>query len=141
MNLVVDASVAIKWLIEEADTDRAEALLDLCRVGKYVSLAPDLLAAEVSSVLWRRVRQGTLQARQAEVLFASFNRICPVLKPLQDLCDHALQLALTYQHSVYDCLYLALALERRCDLITADGKFHRAFFPTYPEVKLLHDWI
>jgi predicted nucleic acid-binding protein len=141
MNVVVDASVAIKWLVNESDTDRAEALLELCRVGTCVPLAPDILGVEVCSVLWRRVRQGTLQTAEAEALYASFNRIRPVLKPLHDLCDHAFQLALTYRHSVYDCLYLALALERQCDLITADEKFYRAFFHIYPEIKLLHNWI
>jgi len=141
MNVVVDASVAVKWLVNELDTDRAEALLESCRVGKCVPLAPDILTVEVSSVLWRRVRQGSLQPRQAELLFASFNRIRPVLKPLPDLCDHAFRLALAYRHSVYDCLYMALALERQCDLVTADEKFYRAFFHTYPEIKLLHNWI
>jgi predicted nucleic acid-binding protein len=141
MNLIVDPSVAVKWLVNESDTDRAEALLDLCRVGKCVPLAPDILAVEVSSVLWRRVRQGSLQTRQAELLFAAFNRIRPVLVPLLDLCDRALRLALMYQHSVYDCLYLALALERQCDLITADEKFYRAFSHLFPEIKLLHNWI
>lgn len=103
--------------------------------------APDILVVEVGSVLWRRVRQGSLQTRQAELLYATFNRIRPILKPLPDLCAHAFELALTYQHSVYDCLYLALALERHCDLVTADEKFHRAFFRTYPEIKLLRNWI
>jgi len=140
MNVVVDASVAVKWLVDEPDTDRAEALLDLCQIGKCVPIAPDILAVEVGSVLWRRVRQGFLLNHQAEVLFATFNRIRPVLIPLADLCDLALQLGLTHQHSVYDCLYLALALERQCNLITADEKFYRAFQHTIPEIKLLRNW-
>ena len=140
MNLVVDASVVIKWLVKEPDTDKAEALLESCRLGKYDPLAPDLLAAEVGNVLWKRVRQGTMQASQAELLFADFNRICPVLKPLLKLTANAFKLALAHQHSVYDCLYVALALEAQCELVTADEKLFRAFSPGYPQVRLLRFW-
>jgi len=140
MNVVVDASVVVKWLLAESDTDKAEALLESYRLGDNVLLAPELLALEVASVLWRRVRQGTLLAREAESLFAYFNRIRPVLRPLLDLSGSAFKLALAYQHSVYDCIYLALASEHRCDLITADEKLHRAFAADFPQVRLLRDW-
>jgi predicted nucleic acid-binding protein len=140
MNVVVDASVVVKWLVAESDTDKAEALLESYRLGYNVLLAPELLALEVASVLWRRVRQGILLAREAESLFAYFNRIGPVLRPHLDLSGSAFELALAYQHSVYDCLYLALASEYGCDLITADEKLHRAFAPDFPQVRLLRDW-
>jgi predicted nucleic acid-binding protein len=140
MNLVVDASVAVKWLVKEPGTDKAEALLESCRVGQYDPLAPDLLVAEVCSVLSMRVRQGTMKASQAELQFDRFNRIRPVLKPLLNLTGQAFKLALEYQHSIYDCLYVALALEVGCELVTADEKLFRAFSPSYPNVKLLRFW-
>ena len=140
MNLVVDASVAVKWLVEESETDKAEALLELCRLGKYDPVAPELLVAEVGNVLCKRVRQGTMKASQAALQFERFNRICPVLKPLLDLAGQALRLALAYQQSIYDCLYVALALEGQCELVTADEKLFRTFSPSYPNVKLLRLW-
>jgi predicted nucleic acid-binding protein len=140
MNLVVDASVAVKWLVYEPDTDKAEALLELCRVGKYQPVAPELLVAEVGSVLWKRVRQGNMDAGQAELQLGRFIRIRPVLKPLLDLVGQALKLALIHQHSIYDCLYVALALEAQCELVTADEKVFRTFSPSYPNVKLLRTW-
>ena len=140
MNVVVDASVAVKWLVAEPDTDHAEALLESSRLGNTILLAPELMIVEVGNVLWRRVRQGSLRARQAEEFFGYFNRIRPVLKPLLDLAGTAFQLALAYQHSVYDCLYLALALERQCELVTADEKFYNVFSTAYPSIKLLRNW-
>ncbi|MGA2606967.1 MAG: type II toxin-antitoxin system VapC family toxin [Terriglobia bacterium] len=140
MNLVVDASVAVKWLVKESDTDKAEALLESCRLGKYDPVAPELLVAEVGSVLSKRVRQGSMKASQAEFQFDRFNRIRPVLKPLLDLAGRAFKLALVHQHSVYDCLYVALALEAQCELVTADEKLFRTFSPSYPNVKLLRLW-
>ena len=140
MNLVVDASVAVKWLVVEPETEKAEALLEVCRLGKYDPVAPELLVAEVGSVLCTRVRQGTMTAGQAEFQFDRFKRIRPILKPLLDLMGQALKLALVHRHSIYDCLYVALALEAQCDLVSADAKLFRTFSPSYPNVKLLRTW-
>ena len=140
MNLVVDASVVVKWLVVEPETEKAEALLELCRLRKYDSVAPELLVAEVGGVLWKRVRQGTMTASQAEFQFDRFKRIRPILKPLLDLMGQALKLALVHHHSIYDCLYVALAREAQCDLVTADEKLVRAFSPRHPNVKLLRTW-
>jgi len=140
MNLVLDASVAVKWLVNEPGSEKAQALLELCRLGKYDPIAPELLLVEVGSVLSKRVRQGSMRASQAEFQFARFNRIRPVLKPLLDLAGQAFKLALVHQHSIYDCLYVALALEAQCELVTADEKLFRTFSPSYPNIKLLRSW-
>ena len=140
MNLVVDVSVVVKWLVVEPETEKAEALLELCRLGKYDPLAPELLVAEVGAVLCKRVRQGTMNAGQAEFQFDRFKRIRPLLKPILDLTGQALKLAMEHQHSIYDCLYVALAREAQCDLVTADEKLVHAFSPRHPNVKLLRTW-
>jgi predicted nucleic acid-binding protein len=140
MNLVVDASIAVKWLVKEPGSEKAEALLELCRLGRYDPVAPELLVAEVGSVLCKRVRQGSMKASQAEFQFDRFSRIRPVLRPLFDLAGQAFKLALAHQHSIYDCLYVALALEAQCELVTADEKLFRSFAPSYPNVKLLRLW-
>ncbi len=117
-HVVVDASVAVKWVIDEPDSPQAARLLD----GRQL-LAPDLLWAECGSVLRTKVRRGLLAAQDAELA-------CRVLRgsdiqttPSQSLVAHALSLALRMQHSVYDCLYLALALETDRPLVTADQRF------------------
>lgn len=140
MNVVVDASVAAKWLLPENDTERAEALLDACKAGRYTPTAPEILCAEVAAVLWKRVRRGLLAPERANFLFERFEGIRPILLPMTGLVRPALKLALRYQHPVYDALYVALSRQLSCDLLTADEELHRIFSPDHPGVRLLRDW-
>jgi predicted nucleic acid-binding protein len=140
MSVVVDASVAAKWLLQESDSDRALALLAEWRDGHLEGFAPDILAAEVANALWRRVMGGLIPVEAAEQLFARFYRLEFPLLPIGDLAGAALGLALRHSHPVYDCLYVALALETRSDLVTADTRLVRALGSAYPRVCLLRDW-
>jgi predicted nucleic acid-binding protein len=140
MNVVVDASVAAKWLFLERDSERATALLREVGEGRLRSLAPEILPAEIGNVLAVRVLRGWLREQQAWAEYERFQRSCPALISNKVLAEPALRLALRQRHSIYDCLYLALALVARCDLITADEELHRAFSPYFPQVRLLHDW-
>jgi predicted nucleic acid-binding protein len=132
MTLVVDASVAIKWVLTEPFEREARALAES---GENL-IAPDWIAGEVASVLWKWDRRGDLRPGEAT---AFLNEI--LAGPL-DLhaslpeVPRALTLALELGHSVYDCVYLALAEREGADLVTADRKFfdrgkaskHRARF-------------
>jgi len=140
MNIVVDASVAAKWLFSERDSDRAAALLREIVEGRLRSLAPEMLPAEMGNVLALRVLRGLIREQQALAEYERFQRSCPALISNKTLAESALRLALRQRHPIYDCLYLALALDAGCDLITADEKMHRAFSPNFPQVRLLRDW-
>ncbi len=140
MTIVVDASVAAKWLFEEADTAKAKLLLHEIQNGNLQSLAPDILPAEIANSLSKRVFRGVLEALEAAAQFDRFRRSCPALISNSLLAEAALRLALRHRRSVYDCLYVALALETPCDLVTADERLHRAFSPSMPQVHLLRDW-
>jgi predicted nucleic acid-binding protein len=112
---VVDASVAIKWLVDEPRSDLAFRLMEaeLC--------APALLLAECGNALWRRVRLGLLGRSQAAERLAAL-RSAPVKLHADDaLTPAALDIALRLDHPIYDCLYLALA-EEQMPLVTADGR-------------------
>lgn len=118
---VVDASVAVKWLVSEDGSDAAEAL-------RGVDLhAPTLLPVEVGNVLRTLARRGDLTddgARSAfDLLLAAPLRLHD---PDPALMRGALDLALGLGHPIYDCLYLALAIDLGAPLVTADGRFHRA---------------
>ncbi len=77
MNLVVDASVAIKWLVAEAGHEHAANLL-----LKFPSLrAPDLVAIEVANVLWKKVRKCEITAKQADTALASLPRFFEAIRP------------------------------------------------------------
>jgi predicted nucleic acid-binding protein len=140
MNLVVDASVAVKWLFEEPDSDRAEALLARAGASDRLKLvAPAILAAEIANALWRRMRRGDMDRQKTLETHNRFEEICPLLLPIEDLVQRALELAIDSRHPVYDCLYVALAEELSADLITADERLHKAFAHDFPQVHLLRN--
>lgn len=119
--LVVDASVALKWLIEEDGSEAALSLRahDLC--------APSLLRTEVANVLRTLASRGAVTAQASTDLFALF-QTAPVtlVEPDDALERRALDLALALNHPVYDCLYLALAERLSRRVVTADQRFLRA---------------
>jgi predicted nucleic acid-binding protein len=140
MTAVIDASVAAKWLFMEPDSDKAHDLLEGVNHGQVTLIAPDLLLAEIGSMLWKRVLREGVSFVDATAQYARFKRVRLGLVGIRGLVDSALLLALRQRHPIYDCIYLALALEAGCDLITADEKLHRTFSPNFPQVRRLRDW-
>jgi predicted nucleic acid-binding protein len=115
--LVVDASVAVKWLISEADSGVAEAL------SAQVLTAPSLVLVECASALWRRARAGDVPMRALAAKMRAL-RLAPLrLEPLERHLDHAVELATELQHSVHDCVYLAMALASGAQVVSADRRF------------------
>lgn len=139
MNLVVDASVAVKWLFEEPDSDRAEALLASAGMGRLRLVAPTILVAEIANVLWKRMRRGDMDRQKTLETGERFEEICPLLLPIDDLVLRALELAIDSRHPVYDCLYVVLAEELRGDLVTADERLFGALAHVFPRVHLLRN--
>jgi predicted nucleic acid-binding protein len=92
--------------------------------------------SEVSNVFCKRLRRGELSLPAVREAYRLLKIHAPVLIPDTDVLDTAVRLAVSSGQAVYDCLYLALAIHRRCDLITADRKFHAAMAPAFP--MLLH---
>jgi predicted nucleic acid-binding protein len=117
---VVDASVAIKWVIAEGDDDAALRLRDL------MLSAPDLLLAECGSALWAKVRRREIEEDEAIMALAALSEAPIVLTPMPFVTADALRLALLIGHPIYDCLYLALALQTQVPLVTADRRFAAA---------------
>jgi len=115
--IVVDASVAVKWLVPELGADAAAMIF-----GQPLS-APHLLFVEVTNALWAKLRRGTLARDEAEVAAAKV-RTMPV-EAVSDagLAPAAFALAVRLNHAAYDCFYLALAIERDTHVVTADRRF------------------
>lgn len=138
---VVDASVAVKWLLHEEDQEIARRLQEDYQNGAMDLIAPDLLISEVGNVLWKRVRKRDLTPSVAELLFDGFLRDAPVLLNSDAVHRRAMKLSLEFDCPIYDCEYLALAWYHSCDLVTADERFYRAVRAQWPCVKLLRDLV
>ena len=136
-SLIVDASVAVKWVISEPGRSAAVPLLSLYEADRIDLLAPRLLVHEVASALSKLSRRRKISNSHADYAFRSFELHLPELVDDAELASPALSLSLQHQMSYWDCLYLALAIERRADLITADRRFYRSVARHYPFVKLL----
>ena len=124
---VVDASLAVKWLIEEDNSDKATALVrHLDREGTRLA-APYLMPTEVTNVLHRRVLRGELSVGTATSLLQNLMAVGVELHEFPQLHTRALELAgVLRQGAVYDAHYLALSETLDCELWTADEKFLRA---------------
>lgn len=132
--MVVDSSVVVKWFLPESSRAEAVRLLHLYQEERITLVAPSLLMAEVANVFSKRVRRGLATASAAMDAYRLLKTNAPHLVDDRLLMDEAMTLALASGQAVYDCLYLALALRRGCDLITADRKFHGAMSSRFPSV-------
>lgn len=119
--LVIDASVAIKWFVEEELADEATELLREA-TSFY---APDLIIPEVTNVAWRKLVLGQISRAQAEEIAKVIHRGPVKIIPSSSLHVRARGIAIEAQHSVYDCLYLALAERLGTVMITADRRLER----------------
>ena len=118
--LVVDASIAVKWVIEEAGTPEA---LSLCHGARL--LAPELLVAECANILWKKALRNELSTDEALFAARLLERAEIELLPTRSLLAAATRLAITLNHPAYDCLYLALAAANDCRFVTADDSLLR----------------
>ena len=131
---VVDASVVVKWFLPEPSRQAALRLLHHYQEESIKLFAPALVILEVSNVFCKRVRRGEMSATKAKEAYHLLKINAPILVDDRELMDDAVTLALASGQAMHDCLYLALALRQRCEMITADEKFHSAIAAAFPNV-------
>jgi predicted nucleic acid-binding protein len=117
---VVDASVVVKWFVPEVHSIEAARLLD----PEIVILVPDLVAPEFGNTLWKKVRRRELTREEADEIIAAFDMLALEIYPSKPLLSSAFRIAAAVDRTVYDSLYIALAVAQDCVLITDDRKFH-----------------
>lgn len=119
---VIDASILVKLFFEEEHSD---ASVRHVRNATEL-LAPDLLWVEAANVVWKRLRRGELDAADAAALVGEMLRVPVATHGGVDLVGPALTLAANTGRTVYDCLYLALAIREKIPVLTGDERFANA---------------
>jgi predicted nucleic acid-binding protein len=134
-SFVLDASVAAKWMLPaKAELLRPEAyrLLDAYGAGNINLVVPDIFWAECGNIVWKAVRQQRFGRDEAEIAILSMmNRSIPTVSSAT-LLPKAVSIAFDFGRSVYDCLYVALAVRSRIQLITADERLANALAAHLP---------
>ena len=118
---MVDASVAVKWIIAEEREDVAESLLSAADSRS----APELLLVEVANVLRSKLSRGQVSHTHAQAGLRFVTTAMTSLIPDRELVGRALDIAVELEHPVYDCMYLACAEREGTKVVTADARFRR----------------
>lgn len=118
--IVIDASVAVKWVMPEPDSNTAEAL------HTQPLIAPDLWLVEAANALWRNVVSKSITQVQASQALMKLRASPVTTLSSRDYLASALELAIRLRHPIYDCVYLAVAENENTYVVTADTRFAKA---------------
>jgi predicted nucleic acid-binding protein len=122
MNLVIDASVLIKFFIPEILSEKAEELNARVGEGDLRLLAPDLIFAEVGNIIWKKHRMKELIRSEAEEIVDAIVSVPIEIETSRALMPLAVDMGLAYGITIYDAIYVSLAMIRENVLVTADRK-------------------
>jgi predicted nucleic acid-binding protein len=132
---IIDASVILKWFIDEEPdaTYRARKIRDSYLKGLKQIFIPDFLFVEIANVLafYKKISDS-----QIETIWSKLNQFNLPSMPIGlEFLTKSLKISRKYGISVYDAIYVTLAIEKECQLITADKKLVKAV--NEPFVRLL----
>ena len=122
MTYVLDSCVGFKWLVVEQDTDKARKLRDEYRQAIHDLVAPDVFPIEVAHALTRAERQGRITPAEGAQLLIDMLTTLPRLVASLPLLPRAYQISSVNRIGIYDCLYVALAEQQGCELVTTDTR-------------------
>lgn len=135
MRIVVDASVAVKWCLpslREELVPQAEELLNSSRREEVRFVVPDLFWLELANALWKAVRRNEFSSDNAASALSFVRDLDIATVSSLDLVPEALNLAIGYGRTVYDSLYVALAMQLKSEMITADERLANVLAARFP---------
>lgn len=137
----IDASIAVKWILPEDDSEMANLLLGRAQRGGDVLVAPVHLHAQVTSAIYKRVRNGTLSPGLASQMLTVFDTLPLRRRHPPGLSTRALHVAIDLNMKYpYDAFYLALGELLDCVVWTADRALYAAAHESFPRLRLLSDY-
>jgi predicted nucleic acid-binding protein len=134
-NFVLDASVAVKWFLSPKDEPLSDEALTLYKKylhGEIRFVVPDLFWVELGSAFWRAIRLGRFSKASAQEAIASLMKCDFPTLSIAPLLERAFHIATVFDRTVYDSLYVALAVESEAQLITADERLANALAAHFP---------
>lgn len=123
---VVDSSVGMKWFVPEVHSTHALRLQD----SAHELHVPTFFDVEMGNILWKKLQRGELARDEADDILAQFAGLPVVRHDIAPLIEPAFDLAAETQRTVYDCLYLALAIDIGGEMVTADLRLKNALEAT-----------
>jgi predicted nucleic acid-binding protein len=118
---VVDASLVVKWLVPEVHSEAARRWLEV----SHDYIAPDLVFPEAGNAIWKKIRRRELHQQEGQRLVADMSAIGVEAVSMRALLPDAHALAVATGVTVYDAMYLTLAVRLETQVITADDRFVR----------------
>ena len=132
---IVDASVGAKWCLPSAGEQyvyEAEELLESFKLRQLRLFVPDLFWTEVANALWKSVRRKKLSLDNAIQSFSILRDAGIPTLPTASLLPEALNIAALYDRTVYDSVYVVLAVQSSIEMITADERLANALAAYFP---------
>ena len=132
---VLDSSVAVKWVLQEPGTAKALDLRSAILRQTHEVIAPDVFVSEVAHALTKAERQKIIPVGDAQMHLADVLRFAPVLHSFLPLVARAVEISSATRIAVTDCIFVALAEQEGCEMVTADDRLVKNL-PGYPIVSL-----
>ncbi len=139
-NLVVDSCVVAKWALPEHDSSQARRLITDVRMKGGLLFVLEIALPEAANAIWKQHHQQRIPSDEVNVLFARLLTTPVQTRPSYPLLARALDIAVKYDRSVYDALFVALADDMQLTGVTADEPLWRAVHEDFPNIVLLRDW-
>ncbi len=134
-NYILDASVAAKWFlpaVNETCVAQSVDILDGYSAGRIQLLVPDLFWSEIGNIFWKAARLGRMPLKSAKDAVSSLTERDIPTAPSMPLIKAAFDIASTFNRTVYDAVYVALAVTRNRLLITADERLATSLSAYFP---------
>ena len=132
MKYVLDISAALCWVLPRPASPHAGRLRADYSQGVHDLIAPSIYPAEAASALTKAERQQLVPIGQASILLADILTTPPALHPYEPLLLRAVDISSQTRGGLYDCLYVALAEQEGCELVTDDQKLIANLKPRFP---------